>query len=233
MQLGEAVQRLPDWFAADGERCACCRQPRHASPLLDRSPPPPPEAEEPLPAIPGEGDGRFATARHRLLPGPVWASLPRLASLAAQAGFDPALNAHRVALPMPAASYRDGDRPQASAALRPDQRARIARYWMAELGLPWHDRPMDGADEEEVAHPGYDRAVQALLQRELAMATIGEDCRAAEGAERLRARLDRVSERIRVRLALFDRSPRSAAPFLPSLLAAAHARDATAATEPA
>lgn len=245
MQIGEAVQRLPDYFAADGQRCGCCLQPRHPSPLLDAPPPePPPEPEPPLPALPGEGDGRFVTARHRLLPGPVWASVPRLATLAARAGFDPEANAYRIALPMPAASYRDRE-PAASyrdreapvpfARLRPDQRVRIARFWMAELGLPWHDREVDGADAESVPHPGYDQAVQALLLRELALLTIGSDCRAEDGSARVRSRLGAIVDRIRGRIAAFAASPRAAAPFLTSPLAAAHARDVadTTATEPA
>jgi hypothetical protein len=231
MQVGETAEALIDLFASDGELCPCCWRAKHPSATLREAPAvieshPDQLGLDDLPSV---GDGRHGTARHHLIPPTqAWARVERLARIGAAVGFDINHPGNGIALPCPAAAYRDGDRSVPFDALAEDQRARIARFWMRELGLPWHDAA-DAPDEGALDHPGYDQAVIARLVRELALITLAAPCRdEVDRSQELRWRLEAISDEIRAKLTAFAQDPRASAPFVVSVAAAAFAAEGAA-----
>jgi hypothetical protein len=227
-QIGEAAEALPDYFASDGELCPCCLRPKHPSATLREAPATIESHPDRLGIddLPGSGDGRYATARHHLVPPrQCWARVDRLARIGAAVGFDINHPGNGMALPTPAERYRgDGD---AAGFDRLDrvQQARIARFWMRELGRQWHDRT-DAEDEGALDHGGYDQAVIARLVRELALLTLAAPCRTeGDRSEEIRARLEAISDEVRAKLDAFAGIPRASAPFFVSAAAAALAAE--------
>jgi hypothetical protein len=227
-QIGEAAEALPDFFAGDGELCPCCLRPRHPSATLREAPATIESRPDRLGIddLPGSGDGRYTTARHHLVPAkPCWARVDRLARIGAAVGFDINHAGNGEALPAPAASYRGDEGATSFDRLDRLQQARVARFWMRELGRQWHDQA-DTADESPLDHPGYDQAVIARLVRELALLTMAAPCRAeADRSEEIRARLEAISGEIRAKLDAFASDPRASAPFFVSSAAAALAAE--------
>ncbi len=247
MQVGERAEALVDYFAEDADGCPFCFMPRHDSPTVGDA------AAEPvtsLPAelgcepLPGAGAGRYATARHHLIPAlQCFARVPRLVRMASAVSFDINHHGNGMALPTVAGPYLlDGE--QTVFGELPEQRqVLIARYWMRELGLQWHDgnghldhpleerAPTDMEDEGSLDHPGYDQVVIARLVRELVLLATARPCEDDEDrSPEIRKRLEDISDvEIRGRLMAFA-EPRASHPFFVSRSAWAFACEAAAGT---
>lgn len=247
MQVGERAEALIDYFAVDADGCPFCFMPRHDSPTVgDASDIPVVSlpAEIGCEPIPGAGAGRYATARHHLVPAlQCYAKVPQLVRMGDAVSFDINHPGNGMALPTVAGPYLLDGAQKGFGELPESRRVLIARYWMRELASQWHDgdghldRPLEERDpagmedEGSLDHPGYDQVVIARLMREMAQLATARPCqddqdRSAEIRERLQAISD---VEIRGKLSAFA-EPRASHPFFVSRYAWAFACEAAAGT---